>query len=274
MYWQIVFGVVILLLLIPTTRPHAQYFLAYITYGAVVTVGSVVYGILFYIRGGPRYENSCEFCKVYRLARRCMGLEPRIYGLELYDPDRQCVYVCNHQSFIDILSIVDLWKCPSTIIAKSSLKYFGPLGAILYYSKVILINRSSHAQAISELNRTAEIIKKDKANLFMFPEGTRGYSGHIMPFKKGAFHLAIQTQLPIQPIVVSCYNSFLDHKNYSFKPVPYGVYLLPAIPTTGMEQSQVNELIDRTHAAMSEIFELTAKASREELGTDLRSKLK
>ncbi|KAM7536111.1 hypothetical protein Aperf_G00000098031 [Anoplocephala perfoliata] len=273
MYWQMLIAVVILLLLIPSTRPHVRYLLGYITCFTIIMVGSVVYIIVFCIRGEPRYENSCEFCKVFGLARSCMGLEPRIYGLDTYDPDEQRVYICNHQSFIDILSLMDLWKCPSTAIAKNSLKYFGPLGAILYYTKTIFIHRSSHEKALAEMNRAAEIIKRDKANIFMFPEGTRGYSGHIMPFKKGAFHLAIQTQLPIQPVVVSCYNSFLDHKNYSFKPVPYGVYLLPAIPTAGMERSQVNELIERTHAAMSEIFELTAKASREELGTDLRSKL-
>ena len=55
----------------------------------------------------------------------------------------------------------------------------------------------------------------------MFPEGTRNYSGHLLPFKKGAFHLAIQTQLPIQPVVVSCYNSFLNHKTFSFTPGRY-----------------------------------------------------
>ena len=57
-----------------------------------------------------------------------------------------------------------------------------------------------------------------KVNLFVFPEGTRNYSGQLLPFKKGAFHLAIQTQLPVQPVVVSCYNSFLNHKKLSFTP--------------------------------------------------------
>ena len=54
--------------------------------------------------------------------------------------------------------------------------------------------------------------------------------------------------------------------------VPYGVYMLPPIPTTGMDKSQVNELAERPRAAMTEVFDLTARASREELGKDLRKK--
>ena len=54
--------------------------------------------------------------------------------------------------------------------------------------------------------------------MFIFPEGTRNRGGRmLLPFKKGAFHLAIQTQVPIIPVVISCYNSFLDHKNKVFE---------------------------------------------------------
>ncbi|KAM3175684.1 hypothetical protein ACTXT7_008042 [Hymenolepis weldensis] len=298
----------LLFFLIPKTRPHVRYFVGYLSFGLIVMTGAAVYSI-------------------YKLARSSMGLHPLVYGLETFDNNRQYIYVCNHQSFIDVLTLSDVWGYPSTVIAKNSLKYLGPLGAILYFTKVILIHRGDHAKALSELNRAAEIIKNDKVNLFMFPEGTRNHNGVMLPFKKGAFHLAIQTQLPIQPVVISCYNSFLDHKNFSFNPdkrdlftadtftfglfmlfsvwskqfenpmyaylgrvfkcnecgaienmgaweIPYGVYLLSPIETKGMDESQVDELIEKTHSAMREVFDLTAKASREDVGKDLRIKTK
>lgn len=51
--------------------------------------------------------------------------------------------------------------------------------------------------------------------LWVFPEGTRHNTGDIHPFKKGAFHLAITSQLPILPVVYSQYY-FLDEKNRRF----------------------------------------------------------
>lgn len=54
--------------------------------------------------------------------------------------------------------------------------------------------------------------------------------------------------------------------------VPYGIYLLPPISTVGMDKSQVNELVERTYLAMSEVFGRTVHASPGELGKDLRKK--
>ena len=51
----------------------------------------------------------------------------------------------------------------------------------------------------------------------MFPEGTRNGSANLLPFKKGAFHVAIASQTPIQPIIVSRYN-FLDDRKKVFNP--------------------------------------------------------
>lgn len=54
-----------------------------------------------------------------------------------------------------------------------------------------------------------------QANLCMFPEGTRHVGKELLPFKKGAFHVAVVSQLPIQPIVVSRYH-FLDTEKHIF----------------------------------------------------------
>ncbi|BHF72853.1 hypothetical protein SprV_0401592400 [Sparganum proliferum] len=262
----------ILFFVIRNYRPKLRYYLSYTLYGIVMLVGSVIYLVRFVFKG-PSYSNSCEFTAVFRCSRWCMGLQPRLYGLDTYDDKQQCIFIINHQSFIDVLSLCDLWKKPSSIIAKDTLRYYGPIGLIMHYSRVIFIKRNNHEKAIEVMRKTADLIKRDKINLFMFPEGTRCDTGRLMPFKKGAFHLAIQTQVPIQPVVISCYDKFLDHKEKRYDPVPYGVYLLPPIQTKGLTEDQADSLMERTHAAMKPIFDLTVAASPEDLGSDLRKKL-
>lgn len=51
--------------------------------------------------------------------------------------------------------------------------------------------------------------------LWIFPEGTRNNAGSMLPFKKGAFHVAVSGQIPILPVVFSSYY-FLDHKKKTF----------------------------------------------------------
>jgi len=276
MFWELCLAALGLLIVLAFKFPdQGRYYFFFVLFGMLMLLGSIYYSIVFIIKGKPSYANSCEFNNVYKLSRWLMGVEPKIYGLEAYDDKKHCIFVVNHQSFIDVLALSDLWREPSSVIAKHSLRYLGMLGVILHYTKIICIKRSNHAQAIASLRKTAELVKKDKINLFMFPEGTRNDSGKLLPFKKGAFHLAIQAQVPIQPVVISCYNSFLDHKLRRFdRHVPFGVYLLPTIPTAGLVEADAGKLLDQTFEAMSKVHSLTATATQAELGHDQRGRLR
>lgn len=57
-----------------------------------------------------------------------------------------------------------------------------------------------------------------QVKLWIFPEGTRNTTDEMLPFKKGAFHLALAGHLPILPVVYSSYRGFLSHKAGVFNP--------------------------------------------------------
>lgn len=61
-------------------------------------------------------------------------------------------------------------------------------------------------------------MRADQQSVFIFPEGTRSYADHatMLPFKKGAFHLAVQAQVPIVPVVVANYSHILSLKRKRF----------------------------------------------------------
>lgn len=103
----------------------------------------------------------------------------------------------------------------ATVVAKKELLYAFPFGQAAYLWGTLYIDRSNKTNAVGKLNQEAEAIQKDKAKLLLYPEGTRNQSDKLLPFKKGAFHIAVQSQSYIQPVVVSRYR-FLDSKRKIF----------------------------------------------------------
>lgn len=102
----------------------------------------------------------------------------------------------------------------------------------------------------------------------MFPEGTRNNTKKLLPFKKGAFHLAIASQCPIQPVAVSRY-SFLG--NFKFGEGHIRIKILPAIPTKGKTVDDLESVIDETYKVLSENVDLISSLQEE---TNANYKLK
>lgn len=88
----------------------------------------------------------------------------------------------------------------------------------------------------------------------MFILGTRRNTGEIHEFKKGAFHLAIQTKTPIMPIVYSSYQTFLNDKEKIFNPGEVIIEALPEISTENYTTENVDELMEKTRKMMEAAF--------------------
>ncbi|KAF8923964.1 1-acylglycerol-3-phosphate O-acyltransferase [Dissophora ornata] len=93
---------------------------------------------------------------------------------------------------------------------------------------------------------------KHNSGIWIFPEGTRSRleTADLLPFKKGAFHLAIQSQHPILPIVAEGYSHIYDSTKRSFPGGELEIRVLEPIPTTGLTADDVNELMEKTRNVM------------------------
>ncbi|KAF8568770.1 hypothetical protein P879_08459 [Paragonimus westermani] len=206
--------------------PVVNFYTKYAVFCAVLSLSSFYYIVEFCLRGRD-YKNAWltllssinarfrRFKKVFKLGGYLIGIRPVVKDAHFLT-DKPCVFVANHQSMIDVASLVDVWPERCTIISKSSMKYAGPIGLITWLSKLIYIDRRNHKDAVSIMKHTAKIAVADQVSVYVFPEGTRSCTGKFLPFKKGAFYLAIECQFPIQPIVISPYTRFLDFENKRF----------------------------------------------------------
>lgn len=131
-------------------------------------------------------------------------------------------------------------------------------------AKAIFINRTSSKDARAALAGAVERMHSEKMSVLMFPEGTRSYydKPDMLPFRKGAFHLAIQAQVPVVPVVVANYSNVLNLKRKSFKSGTVPVSILKPIETKGMTKDDVENLMGEVRSVMEkELVRITRKAA-------------
>ncbi|XP_065067918.1 1-acyl-sn-glycerol-3-phosphate acyltransferase alpha-like [Rhopilema esculentum] len=149
--------------------------------------------------------------------------------------------MCNHQSSLDCLVIAKDAPRPTATLAKKSLLYVPLFGWAAWLAGTIFIERSS-SSAINVMKKLVADLKKKKANVWIFPEGTRCQNDSMLPFKKGGFHLAIEAQIPVVPVVVGNCRNFIDIPNKIFNSGILRVKVLQPIETTGMTKDDVTKL--------------------------------
>jgi 1-acyl-sn-glycerol-3-phosphate acyltransferase len=118
-------------------------------------------------------------------------------------PDGPLVFVCNHQSNFDILALfVGLSTVrPFVYVAKKSVFSYPFLGWAIAAAKFIPVDRGNHAQSIKSLEAAGEKVRAG-TSIMVFAEGTRSIDGSVLPFKKGAFHVAMKARVPLVPVAI------------------------------------------------------------------------
>ncbi|KAK6151572.1 hypothetical protein DH2020_014207 [Rehmannia glutinosa] len=122
-------------------------------------------------------------------------------GLENLPPvDTPAMYVSNHQSFLDIYTLLTLGRS-FKFISKTSVFLYPIIGWAMFLLGVIPLKRMDSRSQLDCLKQCITLIKKG-ASIFFFPEGTRSKDGKLGPFKKGAFSVAAKTGVPVIPITL------------------------------------------------------------------------
>ena len=127
------------------------------------------------------------------------GIRLRVTGTEHLNKDRSYVFVCNHQSFLDIPILFYTIPVNLYFVAKKELKLVPFLGWYMIATGMIFIDRSNRVKSIASLNKAARLIHDGK-NVLMFPEGTRNASETLQAFKKGPFMLARSAKVEVVPV--------------------------------------------------------------------------
>jgi 1-acyl-sn-glycerol-3-phosphate acyltransferase len=132
---------------------------------------------------------------------KACGAKILVKGTENLDEHRAYVFCSNHRSYLDTAT---LFRCTGKrigFVAKKELLKAPVLGQGMSFVNIIAIDRTNPERARASMAKAKQVMD-DGYSFGVFVEGTRGMPGELLPFKKGAFHLALQTEAPIMPVAI------------------------------------------------------------------------
>ncbi len=164
----------------------------------------------------------------------------RVSGVMPPDPRRPFVVVSNHESFVDILLISHLpWEMKW--LSKVEILRIPVLGWDMVLAGDIPVERGTRKSALKAMRRCQEVLAT-RVSVIIFPEGTRSTTDEMLPFKEGAFRLAVEAGVPILPLVVRGTRTALPKHGWRFGKSNAEVRVLPPIETAGLKPKDVPAL--------------------------------
>lgn len=179
-----------------------------------------------------------------------LGLKVQVEGYQKAVDARPCVFISNHQNNFDIVLAAEMVPPGVVSLGKKQMIYFPIFGWYYWLAGHILIDRSNRKKAFESMKKVKNAINNEGKSVWIMPEGTRSKGRGILPFKKGAFHTAIQAQCPILPMAISTWEKGVKLGRLRGNIVK--VTMMDPIPTKGMTTDDVNALKEKCEKLIRE----------------------
>jgi 1-acyl-sn-glycerol-3-phosphate acyltransferase len=198
-----------------------------------------------------------------RLSQRCqrwwgkilLGLAHvpvQVQGLEYLTPGQSYVFAVNHRSNFDIYALATVLPGKILWVAKKSLFAIPIFGQAISRMGSVPVDRSNLQEAIRSLNRAAQMVRGG-TSMIIFPEGTRGTTKELLPFKKGVFIMALKAGQPIVPVSINGTFFIQPRGTLRVRPGPVKVVIAPPIPPEAFRRK--DELMEAVRQAMVQNYD-------------------
>jgi 1-acyl-sn-glycerol-3-phosphate acyltransferase len=219
---------------------------------ATLALGLLVIVLSFFVRSGNPMH------KIARLWGRSILIVSRIKvsvkGLSNIDPSKSYIYMSNHQSNFDIPVLLGYLKVQFRWLAKMELFKIPIFGHAMRKAGYISIDRNNRESAFESLKTAARKIKSG-VSVLIFPEGTRSRDGKIRSFKKGGFVMAVDSGVPIVPIVLTGTSSIMTKGRFRINPGKVSMTIHQPIQTSVYTRETKEALMERVQRVICDDLE-------------------
>ena len=205
-------------------------------------VGSFMMGLPLYALSGSRRDSINFSISLFaETASALIGLDLDVRGREHLWKRRPAIFMFNHQSNADMLIMASLIRRDIVGVGKRELKNLPLIGPLMGAAGVVFIDRSDRQAAIETMKPLVQAMQEEKKSLVIAPEGTRAPTRKLGAFKKGGFHVAIQSGVPIVPVVIHNSGDISPKGDKIFRSGTVHVDVLPAIETADWSVANIDE---------------------------------
>lgn len=164
-----------------------------------------------------------------------------------------CVYVVNHQDNLDLFVCGRVVPKRTVTIGKKNLRYIPLFGQLYWLAGNVFIDRENRSSSKKTMSASTRALTEKNTSIWVFAEGTRNRGKNLLPFKKGAFTMAIEAGVPVIPICVSSYagNLKLNHLQSGRAKIK----VLPPISTEHLNLEDVPRLMQQCWETMKETID-------------------
>jgi 1-acyl-sn-glycerol-3-phosphate acyltransferase len=171
--------------------------------------------------------------------------------------DQTYVFMANHLSAVDIWALFVALPVRVRMIAKKQLGAIPLFGWAMRAGRFIFVDRGNAAAARRSIEEAKRRIQGGHSVL-IFPEGTRSRDGRLGPFKKGGFHLAIDSGVPVVPVALMGTRASMPRRSLLLRPGHVHVIFGEPVPTSGLTDGDRHALLERVRVSIAQMLTPTS----------------
>ena len=182
---------------------------------------------------------------------RLSGMKVVVRGLERLDPRQPYMFIANHRSYLDTAAIFHHLGRDIGVLAKKELLKVPILGYGMGHVNIMAIDRTNRERAFKTVQAATDKLRGG-VSFVVFAEGTRARPGQLLPFKKGAFYMAVEAGVPIVPVAIRHTDELMGKGTGTARRGTFEMIVMPPIDTAELSSDgDVKQLTETTRARIA-----------------------
>lgn len=192
------------------------------------------------------------------LGRLILGIRLDVSGKHRVDRKRPSIFMANHLSFLDGPLLFLVIPQSVRVILKKEIFRIPVIGWAMKFVGFVPVDRKGAKSGRRSIEQATRLIKTRGYSYLIFPEGTRSRDGNMLPFRRGAFFLAIKSEAPVVPITVEGTFNLMPKGSPFAKRGTVKVIFHDAVPVGGLAEKEMPGLMERVRVQIRSGFQIVS----------------